>query len=94
MSVIATTNLTKVYGKKEAVFTALSNIDLNIQEGESIAIVGKSGSGKSTLMHVLALLDKPSSGTLEAYGEDTQRLRNSWISCGIKRSVSCFSNSS
>lgn len=74
MSVLEATNLTKVYGKKEASFTALRDINLDIQEGESIAIVGKSGSGKSTLMHVLALLDKPSSGMVQAYGEDTRRL--------------------
>lgn len=74
MSVLATTNLTKVYGKKDTAFTALSDVNLHIQEGESIAIVGKSGSGKSTLMHVLALLDKPSSGMVQAYGKDTRQL--------------------
>lgn len=74
MNVLATKNLTKVYGKKEMALTALDTVDLSIAEGESIAIVGKSGSGKSTLMHLLALLDKPTSGTIQAYGDDTGKL--------------------
>jgi putative ABC transport system ATP-binding protein len=50
-------------------------VSLAIAEGESVAIIGKSGSGKSTLMHVLALLDQPTSGTVELRGEDTSTLR-------------------
>lgn len=61
-TIIQTKNLTKTYGKGDAAFTALRNIDLSINTGETVAILGKSGSGKSTLMHLLALLDSPSSG--------------------------------
>jgi len=61
---IESKSITKKYGKGDSEFTALDNISLAIQKGESIAIVGKSGSGKSTLMHVLALLDKPSQGSV------------------------------
>lgn len=64
MPVLATENLTKIYGKKEAAFTALDSVNLSIEAGESVAIVGRSGSGKSTLMHLLALLDKPTSGSV------------------------------
>lgn len=64
MSVLGTKELTKVYGKGDSEFTALENINLDIQQGESIAIVGKSGSGKSTLMHLLALLDTPTKGSV------------------------------
>lgn len=56
--------ITKTYGKKSSVFTALHETSLKINSGESIAITGKSGSGKSTLMHLLATLDRPDSGQL------------------------------
>lgn len=72
--VITAENLKKVYGKKDTAFTALESINLAIQAGESIAIVGKSGSGKSTLMHILALLDRPSEGTITIGGKDASNL--------------------
>ncbi len=74
--VIEVKNLVKVYGKRETAFEALKGIDLDIYEGESVAIVGKSGSGKSTLMHLLALLDKPTSGTIKIDGIDSTKLSN------------------
>lgn len=73
--VIEVKNLVKVYGKRSAAFTALKHLDLDICKGESVAIVGKSGSGKSTLMHLLALLDKPTSGTIKINGVDSTKLR-------------------
>jgi putative ABC transport system ATP-binding protein len=68
-------NLTKTYGKKSAAFKALDNINLQIFQGESVAIVGKSGSGKSTLMHLLALLDKPTSGEIKILGINANKLK-------------------
>lgn len=59
---IKTTDLHKSYGKKANVYEALRGINVSIALGESIAIVGKSGSGKSTLMHLLAGLDRATSG--------------------------------
>lgn len=73
-SVIATRSLTKIYGAKSAAFVALSEVNLSISKGESVAIVGKSGSGKSTLMHLLALLDHPTSGTIEVMDQDVNSL--------------------
>lgn len=73
--VIEVKNLTKVYGKKSNQFTALKNINLDIYEGESVAIVGKSGSGKSTLMHLIALLDTPTKGTVRIDGVDATKLK-------------------
>lgn len=55
----------KTYGRGESAFTALSDVSLDVAQGESVAIIGKSGSGKSTLMHVLALLDEPDHGHVE-----------------------------
>jgi len=71
---LRTENLSKTYGKNESAFTALSNINLSIKKGESIAIVGKSGSGKSTLMHILALLDKPTLGSVVIEGREAGKL--------------------
>ena len=74
--VIEAKNLTKIYGKKAAAFTALKNINLSIYEGESVAIVGKSGYGKSTLMHILALLDRPTKGEILIDGKNASKLKN------------------
>lgn len=73
--VIEVKNLVKIYGKRSTAFTALKDINLTINAGESVAIVGKSGSGKSTLMHLLALLDKPTKGTVKIDGIESTKLR-------------------
>ncbi len=74
--VIEVRDLVKVYGKRSTAFEALKGINLDIVAGESVAIVGKSGSGKSTLMHLLALLDKPTSGTIKIDGINSTKLSN------------------
>ena len=75
MSFIEVKNLSKVYGSGEAEVTALKNIDLNIEQGEFVAIVGPSGSGKSTLLHLLGGVDKPSSGEVIIKGESIYKLK-------------------
>lgn len=67
--------LHKVYGKRDSKFEALRGINLKINRGESVAIVGKSGSGKSTLMHLLALLDRPTKGEIILDGTNTSKLK-------------------
>ncbi|MBR3134990.1 ABC transporter ATP-binding protein [Candidatus Saccharibacteria bacterium] len=74
--VIEAKHLSKIYGKGATAFLALSDINLTINPGESVAIVSKSGSGKSTLMHCLALLDTPTSGTLKIDGENASKLKS------------------
>lgn len=71
---IAVRELRKTYGSGPTEFEALRSVDLDIHEGEALAIVGRSGSGKSTLMHLLALLDRPTSGSISLEGTDTSRL--------------------
>jgi putative ABC transport system ATP-binding protein len=73
-AVIAAHQVVKTYGKGDAAFTALKDVDLEIAKGETVAIIGKSGSGKSTLMHLLALLDKPTSGTIMVESQDAAHL--------------------
>ncbi len=68
-------HITKIYGKKKNAFTALDDVSLNIEEGSSVAILGKSGSGKSTLMHAISGLDKPQKGMVLIDGEDILRLK-------------------
>lgn len=75
-TLLSTQNLTKSYGKGETKLDAVKNLSLEIKQGESVAIVGKSGSGKSTLMHLLALLDRPTSGSVFLNEEDTSKLKN------------------
>jgi putative ABC transport system ATP-binding protein len=75
--IMSVKDLHKSYGRAQNRFDALRGVSFDLQEGESIAIVGKSGSGKSTLMHLMALLDAPSSGVIELEGVDTRTLRGS-----------------
>lgn len=76
---ITAKKIVKTYGKGDTLFTALNDISMTIEEGDSIAIVGKSGSGKSTLMHLLALLDSPTSGSLTVRGQDTTKLKRNEV---------------
>jgi putative ABC transport system ATP-binding protein len=73
--VLAARDVQKSYGRGANRFDALRGVSLDIAEGESLAIVGKSGSGKSTLMHLLALLDKPSTGEIELSGRNAAKLQ-------------------
>ncbi|MBP6925066.1 ABC transporter ATP-binding protein [Candidatus Saccharibacteria bacterium] len=75
MSLIEVKKVEKTYGDGESKFDALKGVSLKIEKGESVAIVGKSGSGKSTLMHILALLDKPTSGEILIDGKNTNNLK-------------------
>ena len=67
---IKTENLTRTYGKGEGQVTALKGIDLTINDGEMVAIIGKSGSGKSTLLNLIGGLDVPTEGKI--YYNDTE----------------------
>lgn len=71
--VISLHQVTKVYGKGDNAVEALRGIDLDIRSGEVIAIIGRSGSGKSTLAHVMATLDRPTSGKVLINGSEVGR---------------------
>lgn len=72
---LETENLVRVFGTGPNQVAALKGLTLQIQQGESVAIIGKSGSGKSTLMHLLALLDQPTSGVVAMRGQVVSDLK-------------------
>jgi putative ABC transport system ATP-binding protein len=74
--VIVATNLTKVYKMGEVEVNALAGVNINIQRGDVVAIMGPSGSGKSTLMNILGCLDLPSSGDYFLDGEKVSTLKD------------------
>ena len=79
-SVISIRKLTKTYHIGEISVHALRGIDLEVQTGEFVAVVGPSGSGKSTLMHILGCLDKPTSGEYLLDGRDVSQLNDDELS--------------
>ena len=87
--VFETRELTKVYGRGSTRFDALRGVSLRIRAGESIAITGKSGSGKSTLMHILALLDAPTSGQVLLNGDDIGTLSTGKVN-GVRNATFGF----
>jgi putative ABC transport system ATP-binding protein len=73
-AIIHTSGLTKTFGSNGAAVHALRGVDLEVQRGEFISLIGPSGSGKSTLMAILGCLDKPTSGTYALEGEQVENL--------------------
>lgn len=87
MAFIEIKNLNKIYGKGEVEVKALNNINLEINEGEFVAIVGASGSGKSTLLHLLGGVDKPSSGEVILNGTNMYSLKERELSILRRRKI-------
>jgi putative ABC transport system ATP-binding protein len=75
--VVAAHDLTRRYGEGDTAVDALRGVSLEVRAGELVAVMGPSGSGKSTLMHILAGLDKPTSGTVEIAGTEITTLGDS-----------------
>lgn len=76
MSLINLENLSKVYGFGDATTIALDDVNLKIEKGEFVAVMGASGSGKSTLLNIIGLLDRCSQGTYLLDGRDVSRIRS------------------
>ncbi|OXT05302.1 ABC transporter ATP-binding protein [Thermoanaerobacterium thermosaccharolyticum] len=87
MVILKTINLSKVYGKGENKVHALKDININVEKGEFLAIVGPSGSGKSTLLHLLGGLDKPTEGTVEIDGVDIYKLSEDKLAIYRRRNI-------
>lgn len=77
---IKTQNLTKTYGKGEGQVTALAGVDITINDGEMVAIIGKSGSGKSTLLNLLGGLDKATEGKVFYDDKDLSTMNDTKLS--------------
>jgi putative ABC transport system ATP-binding protein len=73
-SVVVAREITRVYGEGDTAVQALGGVSVDIQSGKLTAVMGPSGSGKSTLMHILAGLDKPTSGTVSIAGTEITSL--------------------
>lgn len=87
MSVLKTKALKKYYGKEPNTVKALDGVDLEIQKGEFVAVVGTSGSGKSTLLHMLGGLDTPTSGTVIVGGKDISGMTDEQLTIFRRRNV-------
>jgi len=72
---IKTNELTKIFRTEEVETTALNKVNLNVKEGEYVAVMGPSGCGKSTLLNILGLLDNPSSGSYVFNGTEVANLK-------------------
>lgn len=87
MSILEAKNLKKVYGKGENRVHALDGVDLAVNKGEFLAIVGTSGSGKSTLLHMLGGLDRPTSGNVIVDGVPIINLKDDELTIFRRRKI-------
>src|SRR5258706_13053935 len=85
--VIRLSHVTKVYDSGDTAVHALRGVSLEIEAGDSIAIIGPSGSGKSTLMHILGCLDTPSAGEYELAGAPGSRLSGRQLARGRNQRI-------
>lgn len=87
MSILQTKDLKKIYGSGDNVVHALAGVDLAVEPGEFVAIVGTSGSGKSTLLHMLGGLDRPTSGSVMVDGKDIFALKDEELTIFRRRKI-------
>ncbi len=87
MTILETKALHKHYGSGETEVRALDGVDLSVEAGEFVAIVGTSGSGKSTLLHMLGGLDRPTSGSVSVDGKDIFSLKDEALTIFRRRKI-------
>lgn len=87
MTVLQTKDLKKYYGSGENQVRALDGVNLSVEQGEFVAIVGTSGSGKSTLLHMLGGLDRPTGGTVTVEDKDIFSLKDEALTIFRRRKI-------
>ena len=87
MAILQTKDLKKYYGAGDTQVKALDGVDLSVEQGEFVAIVGTSGSGKSTLLHMLGGLDRPTSGSVMVDGKDIFSLKDEALTIFRRRKI-------
>ena len=87
MEILQANNLKKIYGSGENAVHALDGVNLSVEKGEFVAIVGTSGSGKSTLLHMLGGLDRPTDGKVIVDGKDISSLNDEALTIFRRRKI-------
>jgi putative ABC transport system ATP-binding protein len=87
MNILETRGLKKYYGTKANLVRALDGVDLAVEQGEFVAIVGTSGSGKSTLLHMLGGLDNPTSGNVMVDGKELSKMNDDQLTIFRRRNI-------
>ena len=87
MTILETKGLRKVYGSGDTEVRALDGVDLTVEKGEFVAVVGTSGSGKSTLLHMLGGLDRPTGGTVTVDGKELSAMRDEALTIFRRRKI-------
>ncbi len=87
MEILRTEHLLKRYGKGNNEIIAVNDVNLSVEQGEFVAIVGSSGSGKSTLMHMLGGVDRPTSGRVLIEGNDIYKMNDDRLAIFRRRQV-------
>lgn len=87
MTILETKDLRKIYGSGDTTVRALDGVDMTVENGEFVAVVGTSGSGKSTLLHMLGGLDRPTSGTVTVDGKDIFTLADEALTIFRRRKI-------
>lgn len=87
MDIVTMEDVTKVYGEGDNRAWGLHNVNLSVEQGETLAIVGASGSGKSTLLHIMGGVDTPTSGNVIVDGKDITKLNDDQMSVFRRRKI-------